>query len=70
MQRKGKRRRDLQYFLLGTYFRDLTLEMILSSQRREAGPHVQLAQLLLPAVIISVLKLIFEKLVFIHHLPC
>lgn len=42
MQGKGRRRRDLQYLLLGAYFRDLTLEMSLRSQRREAGPHVLL----------------------------
>lgn len=47
MQGKAKRRRDLQYLLLGMYFRDLTLGMSLSSQSGEAGPHVHLAQLLL-----------------------
>lgn len=68
---------DLQQLLLGMYFRDLSLEAGLSSQRRETGPYMPFkapsicfSSKLLLAVITSPFEFFFQKLMFIHHLSC
>lgn len=74
MVREGKRRRELQCLLLGTYTGDLSLETGFSSQRKETGPEMPLEAhgfcfccKLLLAVITSLFEFIFQKLMFIHH---